>query len=97
MEKAKLDKAKEIENHLNIINKYLDRFNPDNNTVWLHVKDHYGNGNLTLDLYYHGNDNSEAIGYKNNNLTKHYKEFLQKCTNDLLIRKKELEEEFDKL
>ena len=101
MKKEDYNKAKELEEYLKIIDSYLQNFNPKCNVVYLHIKDMYGNGNTVLDLYAHNRNkkdkNSQAIGYKHDNFTKHYKEFLQKCTDDLLIRRKELEEEFNKL
>lgn len=99
MDKKTLEKAKELENYIKIIDNYLTKFNPNYWVVWLQVRDQYGNMGSLLDLYAHSNmgtDNNSALGYSIN-LAENYKEFLEKCTKDLKNRKEELQIQLDKL
>jgi len=97
MLKENFDKAVKLQEQINLIDTYIRKFKPDNNIVYLHVKDHYGNGSLTLDLYAHEPKTSMALGYTHNNFTEYYKEFLKKCVKDLKNRKLELECQFSSL
>lgn len=100
MTEEKFKKGIELQECIKIIDKYISKFNPNQNIVWLQTQDYFGNKHQMLDLYAHDEaikGATKSISYKYDNFTSYYEEFLKKCVNDLQLRKAELEQEFNNL
>ena len=94
MNQDKFNKAIEIKESIDIVDRYINLFNAENYIVYLQCQDQYGNRGKLIDLYAHSARVNCAIG-KADNFCKHYREFLERCQNDLNDRRKELEREFN--
>jgi len=92
-----LEKAKELEDQIKIIDNLLDKYDPKHYIVNLQVQDHYGNKSHIIPIYAFEIKVSRALNYSDDLLRTYYKEFLHKSTAFLNGRKETLIKELEAL